>query len=185
MTQAQPAEPLRYPQISPDAKDLLAAEGESGRFEFKQTARSVRPEVLCAAANWVALQRGAVEEMTLLVGVGEVKHPTTGLVKGEILGVSDLETAIQTIQNNIRETRPVPVAVTIIEEAVETPKPFLRIKIRPTFTPHFDAEGRRQTRNNASTRPLTDEELLDLYLDREARSSSKDSNVRQAMSYND
>jgi hypothetical protein len=159
---------LRYQQVSREARELLATEGESGRFEFKQTARSVKPEVLCAAANWVALQRGEVEAVTLLVGVGEVKDLNTGLVKGEILGITDLETAIQTIQNSIRETRPVPVEVTIIEEGVATSKPFLRIKIRPTFSPHFDAEGRRQTRNNASTRPLTDEELLDLYLDREA-----------------
>ncbi|MBO0883234.1 MAG: hypothetical protein J2P17_23435, partial [Mycobacterium sp.] len=84
------------------------------------------------------------------------------------LGLSDLERSVETIQNSVRETRPVPVSVTIVEEAVETSKPFLRLKIRPTFPPHFDAEGRRQTRNNASTRPLTDEELLDLYLDREA-----------------
>ncbi|KDP06512.1 hypothetical protein MAV101_11240 [Mycobacterium avium subsp. hominissuis 101] len=147
---------------------MLNTEGESGRFEFKQTARSVKPEVLCAAANWVALERGGVAEVTLLVGVGEVKNPQTGLVTGDILGLSDLESAVQTIQNSVRETRPVPVSVTIIEEAVATSKPFLRLKIRPTFPPHFDAEGRRQTRNNASTRPLTDEELLDIYLDREA-----------------
>ncbi|MGV0807046.1 AlbA family DNA-binding domain-containing protein [Mycolicibacterium setense] len=163
-----PAEPLRHQQLSETARVLLDSEGESGRFEFKQTAKAVRPEVLCAAANWVALQRGEVSEVTLLVGVGEVKDPETGLVRGQVLGLSDLEKAVETIQNSIRETRPVPVSVTIIEEAVATSNPFLRLKIRPTFPPHFDAEGRRQTRNNASTRPLTDEELLDLYLDREA-----------------
>lgn len=161
-------EPLRYQQVSRAARELLDSEGESGRFEFKQIAKAVRPEVLCAAANWVALQRGAVTEVTLLVGVGEIKNPETGLVTGDVIGLNDLEKAVETIQNSVRETRPVPVAVTIIEEAVETSKPFVRLKIRPTFSPHFDAEGRRQTRNNASTRPLTDEELLDLYLDREA-----------------
>jgi hypothetical protein len=75
----------------------------------------------------------------------------------------------QSTRSRTASARPdLPVSVTIIEEAVATSKPFLRLKIRPTFPPHFDAEGRRQTRNNASTRPLTDEELLDLYLDREA-----------------
>ncbi|WP_459980061.1 hypothetical protein, partial [Mycobacterium avium] len=88
---------------------MLNTEGESGRFEFKQTARSVKPEVLCAAANWVALERGGVAEVTLLVRVGEVKNPQTGLVTGDILGLSDLESAVQTIQNSVRETRPVPV----------------------------------------------------------------------------
>jgi hypothetical protein len=169
MSKSRPAaEPLRYQQVSETARTLLDTEGESGRFEFKQTPRSVKPEVLCAAANWVALQRGGVADVTLLVGVTEVKDANTGLVKGEIVGVKNLQTAVETIQNSIRETRPEPVSVTIIEEGVATSKPFLRIKIRPTFTPHYDAEGRRQTRNNASTRPLSDEELLDLYLDREA-----------------
>ncbi|SKD91849.1 Uncharacterised protein [Mycobacteroides abscessus subsp. abscessus] len=169
MRGAQPTtEPLRYRQVSAEARILLNSEGESGRFEFKQTAKAVRPEVLCAAANWVALQRGEVTDVTLLVGIEEVKDSETGLVTGRVLGVSDLERAVETIQHSVRETRPVPVSVTIIEEGVGTPKPFLRLKIRPTFAPHFDAEGRRQTRNNASTRPLTDEELLDIYLDREA-----------------
>ncbi len=36
--------------------------------------------------------------------------------------------------------------------------------------PHFDDEGRRQTRMGRSTRAITDEELLRVYLDREAGS---------------
>lgn len=36
--------------------------------------------------------------------------------------------------------------------------------------PHYDAEGRRQTRQGRSTRALTDDELLRIYLDREAGS---------------
>lgn len=36
--------------------------------------------------------------------------------------------------------------------------------------PHFDDEGRRQTRQGRSTRALTDDELLRVYLDREAGS---------------
>lgn len=168
MSDDRRATPLRYHQVSAEATALLKAEGESGRFEFKQTARSVKPEVLCAAANWVALDPSR-EHVTLLVGVEEKEDPATGLVTGSVIaGGLNLQKAVETIQNLVRETRPVPVNVTIIEEGVATSAPFVRLEIRPTFAPHYDAEGRRQTRNNASTRPLTDEELLDLYLDREA-----------------
>ena len=46
---------LRYQRSSQVARDMLKAEGESGRFEFKRNAAAVKPEVLVAAANWVAL----------------------------------------------------------------------------------------------------------------------------------
>lgn len=159
--------PLRYQRVSKAAVTLLRTEGESGRFEFKQTAAAVGPKVLVAAANWVALDPTR-EQVTLLVGVVEDKDPVTGLVKGRIVGVPDLDKAIATIQNYARDTQPIPVDITIIEEGTETSKPFLRLEIRPTFAPHYDQDGRRVTRNNASTRPLTDEELLGIYLDREA-----------------
>lgn len=163
------AEPVRHQQVSPEASALLASEGESGRFEFKQTAKAVRPEVLCAAANWVAQDRSTRDKVTLLVGVEEVQDAATGLVTGRVVpGGIKLQQSVETIQNLVRETRPVPVDVRIIEEGAATPTPFLRLEIRPTSPPHYDAEGRRQTRNNASTRPLTGEELLDIYLDREA-----------------
>lgn len=38
------------------------------------------------------------------------------------------------------------------------------------MAPHFDDEGRRQTRQGRSTRALTDEEMLHIYLDRESGS---------------
>jgi hypothetical protein len=160
------AQPLRYAQVSEAARHLLATEGESGRFEFKQAASAVGPDVLVAAANW-AFMNGE-EYVTLLVGVTETEDQTTGLVTGEVTGVSSLSKSIHAIQSRCLETLPVPVTVTFIEEGVETPKPFLRLEIRPTAPPHFDTKGRRVTRNNASTRPLTDQELLDMYLDREA-----------------
>ena len=68
------------------------------------------------------------------------------------------------------KTRPIPVDVFIVEEGVAEATPFLRIEIRPTMPPHFDDEGRRQTRQGRSTRALTDDELLGIYLDREAGS---------------
>jgi hypothetical protein len=166
MSEPQPAEPLRYQQVSEEASGLLAAEGESGRFEFNQTAEAVSPDVLVAAANWAAMND--VDYVTLLVGVAEREDPDSGLVSGKIIGLRNLARAIHAIQSRCVETQPVPIGLTLIEEGVATPTPFLRLKIRPTAAPHYDDKGRRVTRNNASTRPLTDQELLDLYLDREA-----------------
>lgn len=160
-------EPTRYQQISAAAARLLATEGESGRFEFKRSSEAVKPDVLVAAANWVALDPER-DSVTLLVGVDEVQDPATGLVTGHVRGLTgQLSTHVDRIQQYVRNTDPVPVDVRIIEEAVSTAKPFLRLEIKPTFAPHYDGAGRRVTRQGASTRPLTDEELLNLYLDRE------------------
>lgn len=74
------------------------------------------------------------------------------------------------IQDMASKTRPIPVDIRIVEEGVEEPMPFIRLEIRPTMAPHFDDEGRRQTRQGRSTRALTDDELLGIYLDREAGS---------------
>jgi hypothetical protein len=108
MSEHQPApEPLRHQQVSETTRTLLDTEGESGRFEFKRDARAVNPKVLVAAANWAALSNR--DKVTLLVGVDEDKDPVTGLVKGKIEGVPDLERAIETIQNYCKEIHPVPV----------------------------------------------------------------------------
>jgi hypothetical protein len=72
------------------------------------------------------------------------------------------------IQDVASKTWPIPVDALIVEEGVDTGAPFLRIEIRPTMPPHFDDEGRRQTRQGRSTRAVADEELLQIYLSREA-----------------
>ncbi|NMN99869.1 hypothetical protein HH308_01400 [Gordonia sp. TBRC 11910] len=153
--------------MSEEARELLDTEGESGRFEFKRDAAAVKATVLVAAANWVASDR-AREMVTLLVGVDEVEDATTGLARGQIRGLPDLHQSIERIQNVVGDTLPTPVDVTFIEEGTKTDTPFLRLEIRPTYAPHFDSSGRRVTRNNASTRPLSDEEMLDIYLNRES-----------------
>lgn len=162
-----PVERLRYDDVSETAQSMLDAEGESGRFEFKQEASAVDPAVLVAAANWVAREPSR-EKVVLLVGVKEHEDPATGLVTGEVIGVKSIDQAKHSIRSRCSETKPVPVGLTIIEEGVKTAKPFLRLEIRPTSPPHYDGKGRRVTRDGASTRALTDEELLDFYLDREA-----------------
>ena len=163
------AEPLRFQRVSATARRLLDTEGESGRFEFKLTAKAVDPTVLVAAANWVALDptRGHV---TILAGVQEVQDDRTGLTTGVPVGLpgGDLSVHVRRIQDFARSTLPVPVSVRIIEEAVATKNAFLRIEVRPTFPPHYDGSGRRVTRDGASQRPLTDEEMLAIYLDRES-----------------
>ncbi|GAB3265009.1 hypothetical protein GCM10027425_30270 [Alteromonas gracilis] len=162
-------ERLRFQKVSAAARSILSSQGESGRFEFKQTSKAVDSTVLVAAANWVALD-SAREKVTILAGVAEIVHPETGLTSGKPVGLSgsDLAVHVRRIQDYGRATLPVPVALRIIEEGVATRTPFLRIEVRPTRAPHFDGSGRRITRDGASQRPLMDEELLSIYLDRES-----------------
>lgn len=163
------ARPTRYKQVSAQAKQMLAL-GESGRYEFKRDAEAVSPKVLAALANWVALDP-AREVAHLLVGVDEKEDAETGLVYGVPYGLpKGLDRAVARLQDMASKTRPIPVDVFIIEEAVSEGVPFLRLEVRPTMPPHFDDEGRRQTRQGRSTRALTDDELLRIYLDREAGS---------------
>lgn len=156
----------RYTQVSARARRLLDAGGESGRFEFKRDAKAVKAEVLVAAANWAALNPDK-QKVTLLVGVDEHADPETGVVTGKVVGLKDLHKDSETIQNYVRDTHPAPVDVRIVEEGTATSTPFLRLEIAPTLPPHYDNAGRRVIRNNASTRPLVDDELLAIYLDRE------------------
>lgn len=169
---------LRYQKISGEARRLLREEGESGRFEFKQTPEAVKGDVLVAAANTVAIEQIPQGFVTILVGVGEREDPDTGVVTGEVLGLSThadtehrrrgIEKAKDKIQGRARATRPVPINITIIEEGVATKKPFLRVQVSPSYIPHHTQDGRRVTRYGASTRAIEGEELLDLYLLREA-----------------
>lgn len=148
----------------------MLALGESGRYEFKRDAEAVTPKVLAALANWVALDP-AREVAHLLVGVDEVEDAETGLVYGSPYGLQKgLDKSVARLQDIASKIRPIPADVFIIEEAVNESVPFLRLEVRPTMPPHFDDEGRRQTRQGRSTRALTDDELLRIYLDREAGS---------------
>lgn len=163
------SKPSRYQGISAEASQMLAL-GESGRFEFKRDVDAVSVKLLATLANWVALDPDR-EVAHLLVGVDELEDPVTGLVRGEAYGLSrGLDKAVARIQDLASKTRPVPVDVFIVEENVSGDKPFVRVEVRPTMPPHFDDEGRRQTRQGRSTRALTDDELLRVYLDREAGS---------------
>ncbi len=161
--------PSRYPNVSAEAKLMLDV-GESGRYEFKEDASAVSPRVLAALANWVALD-DAREVAHVLVGVKEIEDPGSGLVSGRPCGLPQgLDRVVARIQDVSSKTRPVPVDVFIVEEAVNTEMPFVRVEVRPSMPPHFDDEGRRQTRQGRSTRALTDEELLQIYLRRESGS---------------
>ncbi|SDK54999.1 hypothetical protein SAMN05428985_104461 [Nocardioides sp. YR527] len=162
-------QPCRFKNVSPAAKQILAV-GESDRYEFKRDVDAVTPKLLAGLANWVSLdpERDAAH---LLVGVDETEDKDTGLVYGVPCGLAKgLDKAVARIQDMASKTRPIPVDVRIVEEGVEEPTPFIRVEIRPTMAPHFDDEGRRQTRQGRSTRALTDDELLGIYLDREAGS---------------
>lgn len=162
-------EPSRHQEISAVAQQMLAL-GESGRYEFKRDVEAVTVGLLAALANWVAAEPNR-EVAHLLVGVDEVEDKTTGLVHGQPFGLPrGLDKAVSRIQDVASKTRPLPVEVFIVDEGVAEPTPFVRVEVRPTMPPHFDDQGRRQTRQGRSTRALTDEELLRIYLDREAGS---------------
>ncbi|WP_448062270.1 AlbA family DNA-binding domain-containing protein [Cellulomonas hominis] len=159
----------RYQRASDEAARLLAL-GESGRCEFKRDADVVTVGLLAALANWVALDGGR-DVAHLLIGVEEVQDADTGLTYGRPFGLpKGLDKAVSRIQDLATRTRPVPVDAFVVEEAVGEDVPFIRVEVRPTFPPHFDDEGRRQTRQGRSTRALTDDELLSVYLSREAGS---------------
>lgn len=159
----------RHQDISAEAQRMLTL-GESGRFEFKREVEAVSVRLLATLANWVALDPER-EVAHLLVGVDEVEDAATGLVFGKPCGLpKGLDRAVARIQDLASKTRPVPVDAFIVEENVAGDKPFVRVEVRPTMPPHFDDEGRRQTRQGRSTRAITDEELLGVYLDREAGS---------------
>lgn len=166
---AKEPEPSRYSKASVAARRLLTL-GESGRCEFKRDADAITPRLLAALANWAAID-STRDVAHLLVGVEEIEDMHTGLVYGQPFGLpKGLDKAVARIQDMASKTRPIPVDVFIVEEAVAETTPFLRVEIRPTMPPHFDDEGRRQTRQGRSTRALTDDELLGIYLDREAGS---------------
>lgn len=157
------ARPTRYQHTSTEAKALLAA-GESAGIE----ANEIEPGTLAALANWVALDPSR-EVAHLLVGVEEVTDRATGLTTGVVYGLSNgLEKTVSRLLNHSSSTFPIPVDLFIIEEAVEEDRPFLRVELRSTQAPHYDGKGRRQTRQGRSTRAMTDDELLQVYLDREA-----------------
>ena len=166
-----PAEPQpsRYQTVS-DAATRMLALGESGRYEFKRDVEAVSVGLLAALANWVAVDPTR-DVAHLLVGVDEVEDKATGLVSGVPFGLpKGLDKAVSRIQDMATKTRPIPIDVFIVEESVAEKTPFVRVEVRPTMPPHFDDQGRRQTRQGRSTRALTDDELLRIYLDREAGS---------------
>lgn len=159
----------RHEAISVAAEHMLAL-GESGRHEFKRDVEAVTAGLLSALANWVAADPTR-DVAHLLVGVEEVEDRTTGLVSGVPYGLpKGLDKAVARIQDVASRTRPIPVETFIVEEGTSQMTPFIRVEVRPTMPPHFDDQGRRQSRQGRSTRALTDDELLRIYLDREAGS---------------
>jgi hypothetical protein len=100
--------------------------------------------------------------VTILVGVKEVADELTGVVHGEVIGLTKMnhpdarrasvEKARHKIQSRAAETYPVPIGLRIIEEGVNTARPFIRIEVWPTRAPHYTRDGMRVTRYGASTR---------------------------------
>jgi transposase len=125
---------------------------------------------LAALANWVALDDSR-ELAHLLVGVKRSRtQPPASLPASRSAYPRVSIKSVARLQDIAKLTRPMPIDAFIIEEGVATATPFIRVEVRPTMPPNFDDEGRRQVRQGRSTRALTDEELLQIYLTREGRS---------------
>lgn len=106
----------------------MLALGESDRYEFKSAVNSVTSSLFASLANWVALNPER-EVAHLLVGVNERTDEATGLVYGESCGLPrGLDRAVERIQNVASETRPIPVDIFVIEEAVAEDIPFVRVE---------------------------------------------------------
>ena len=165
---------LRYQRTSAAAWRILSTAGEAGRFEFKSTADAVSAKVLVAAANAVVLEGSPAGAVTVLVGVDEHEDARTGLVTGTVVGLGGDRTGLERSKEKIRSRassiQPSPILLTIVEEAVSTSRPYLRLIVRPSAAPHYTEQGLRVTRYGASTRAITDGELLQMYLDREMAS---------------
>ncbi len=133
-------QPSRFQRVSPAAKRILAL-GESGRYEFKRDIEAVTPKLLAALANQVALNP-EIELAYLLVGVDEIEDRETGLVYGKPYGLpKGLDKAVARIQDVASRTRPIPVDVSIVEEAVSEATPF-----RTRRDPPDDAAALRRRR---------------------------------------
>lgn len=139
---------------------LSRSPGEHDYLDFKEDSSSLSAGDIAAMANAAAL--AGESHATMLIGVGEKEDPRTGVVSGEIVGLSgDVHKLGEKIAQISSNTRPTPVRLGIFEENVSA-KPILRVEITPTLPPHYDDKGRRATRQHRTTRAMSDQEMLEL-----------------------
>ncbi len=138
---------------------------EHACLDFKANINPLTDEYLAMMANAAAL--GSEPYAIVLVGVAEERDAQSRTTSGRVVGIAgDLHQAAERIAQRASMTKPTPVGIDIFEENVGS-KPILRVEIRPTMPPHYDQRGRRATRQHTTTRPMSDEEILELLSARE------------------
>ncbi|WP_282950292.1 ATP-binding protein [Sphingopyxis sp. Geo24] len=133
--------------------------GEGQLVDFKRTSDGISAEDLVAFAN-------APEGGTILAGVGE--QSVEGAQVGVILGCDVSDGAVLQILNKAISCLP-PVSVDIVVENLGD-KPILRIGVPSSSTrPHCTPKGLYCRRDGSRNRALHPGELLEIFLDVEAR----------------
>ena len=142
----------------------LLSKGESVRSDFKTAPKGVKENDFVSFAN---TDIGGI----ILVGVKE-DSGHNGEQIGTVTGCDVSDGAILEITNRALSCIP-PVAIDVHIENVSD-RPFLRIEIPPSQTkPHCTPGGVYCRRDGRRNRPLQPDELLQIFLEREAQSFAK------------
>ena len=147
-----------YKTLSAKTKKILEAP-EGYDVDFKSQANGVKVRDIVAFAN-------TPSGGTILVGVEEMTN-SNGVQRGRVIGCSVDDDAVLQIRNKACDCIP-PVDVEILTENLNK-KPILRVEIAGSKkVPHCTKTGEYSIRTDRRTRGLWPEELLSIYLNREA-----------------
>ncbi len=150
----------RFRAIRTATRKMLIA-GESDQVDFKRSVKGVDTEILVAFAN---TKIGG----SVLVGVAEQKGPN-GEQFGSPIGHDLSDETVVAIQSRALECIP-PVTVKLFAEGT-TDAPIIRIDIPPSATrPHCTSSGKYLIRKGARKSVLQPDELLEIFVEREAAS---------------
>lgn len=138
---------------------LLLTSGETKDVDYKENVRGLHADDLVAFANSTA--GGAI-----LIGVRESKSPT-GKQKGEPIGHPITDEARLQIMSKALSCSP-PINIEIIAENLAH-KPFYRIEVPGSGRrPYSTSSGTYKIREYGRNNPLLPEQLLAIFLEREA-----------------
>lgn len=152
------ADQKRLKTLSATSRQFLAS-GEGQLVDFKRTPDGISAEDLVSFAN-------AAEGGTIMAGVGE--QSVAGAQVGVILGCDVSDSMMLQILNKAISCLP-PVSVDIIIENLND-KPILRISVPSSSTkPHCTPKGIYCRRDGSRNRALHPGELLEIFLESEAR----------------
>ncbi len=147
----------RIQSLSNITKSFLEL-GETDQVDFKRVAKGLKPEDLVAFAN--------AGGGSILIGV--IEQTRSGVQVGEVEGCDVSDGTVLEILNKASSCIP-PVALEVFIENLAQ-KPILRISIPVSETrPHCTPKGQYLRREGARNRALQPHEMLNLFLEVEAR----------------